>query len=373
MKDADTLRTILLKMQETARVVATEPLSERDSTRGRVSPSFLKQVNQVLRQVNNAIPTADLGLFDENTTPNLVTYPKIPEVLQQIGFALTLLGTPPSTAHVGDTRRVAQHQAIGLQTDRDEYKKFMAYLYNEDVRHRLEFHRRRLTWDNNVRETRWMWWEKLTQASRAVRKITRMPEGRLTPSSEILPFAFEVHKGLVNSNRVVQDAGFLDVFDDYYMEIVEGMKIEDMPAQELEVLRRLGSEDPEAELTALIYLVRSRSRSSRQLGYNIRVSNHLQEAEKILEHHCKEIAKLMETNNAKLMETNKKQLVKSRRWFKGLGQIAQGSALSVANVWLATGTSPFPVAVETATWGSLVSSVTGVGMVLNGIGEWRGE
>ena len=365
MKDADTLRTILLKMQETARVVAAEPLSEEDSTRGRVSPSFLKQVNQVLRQVNNAIPTADLGLFDENTKPNLVTYPKTPEVLQQIGFALTLLGTPPSTAHVGDTRRVAQHQAIGLQTDRDEYKKFMAYLYNEYVRNRLEFQHRRLSEDFHAREMRWDWWEELTQASRAVRRITRIPEDRFTSSLESKNLPFEVLRGLVISNRAVQDAGFLDVFDDYYMEIVEGMKIEDMPAQELEVLRRLGSEDPETELTALIYLVRSRSRSSRQLGYNIRVSNHLQEAEKILEHHWREIAKLR--------ETNKKQLVKSRRWFKGLGQIAQGSALSVANVWLAIGTSPFPVAVETATWGSLVSSVTGVGMVLNGIDEWRGE
>ena len=64
---------------------------------------------------------------------------------------------------------------------------------------------------------------------------------------------------------------------------------------------------------------------------------------------------------------------KSRRWFKGLGQIAQGSALSIANVGLAMGAITIPVATETASWGAIVSSITGVGMVLNGIGEFWGE
>lgn len=113
MKDADTLRTILLAMQETARAVAAEPPSDRISTAGRVSPSFLRQVNQVLREVNAVVPAADLGLFDEDTTPNLATHPKTIEVLQQIKLGLTLLGPPPSSALAAHVTDAAQPQAVG--------------------------------------------------------------------------------------------------------------------------------------------------------------------------------------------------------------------------------------------------------------------
>lgn len=113
MKDVNTLRTILLAMQETARVVATEPPSDHRTSAGRVSPSFLRHVNQVLREVNAIVPTAGLGLFDENTIPTLVTYPKTSEVLQQIKLALTLLGTPPSSAQAADVTDTAHPQAVG--------------------------------------------------------------------------------------------------------------------------------------------------------------------------------------------------------------------------------------------------------------------
>jgi hypothetical protein len=64
---------------------------------------------------------------------------------------------------------------------------------------------------------------------------------------------------------------------------------------------------------------------------------------------------------------------KSRRWFKGLGQIGQGAALSIANVALAVGVIAFPVSPETQTWGALASVATGIGTVLNGVGELRNE
>ena len=64
---------------------------------------------------------------------------------------------------------------------------------------------------------------------------------------------------------------------------------------------------------------------------------------------------------------------KSRRWFKGLGQIAQGSAFSIANVALAVGALKFPVSPETQTWGAVASVSTGVCTVLSGIGDLRNE
>jgi hypothetical protein len=64
---------------------------------------------------------------------------------------------------------------------------------------------------------------------------------------------------------------------------------------------------------------------------------------------------------------------KSRRWFKGLGQIAQGAAFSIANVALAMGALQFQVSPETQTWGAIASVTTGIGTVLSGIGDLRNE
>lgn len=65
----------------------------------------------------------------------------------------------------------------------------------------------------------------------------------------------EALSGVRWNSRVADAAGFLDAFDAHYGEIIGGVKLEDMPSQELKVLRELGSEDPESELTALIYMV----------------------------------------------------------------------------------------------------------------------
>ena len=72
-------------------------------------------------------------------------------------------------------------------------------------------------------------------------------------------------------------------------------------------------------------------------------------------------------------ETNDAAPKKPRRWFKGLGQISQGAALSIANVALALGTLKFPVSPETQTWGAMASVATGIGTVLSGIGDLRNE
>jgi hypothetical protein len=72
-------------------------------------------------------------------------------------------------------------------------------------------------------------------------------------------------------------------------------------------------------------------------------------------------------------DSSKKIPKKSRRWFKGLGQISQGAALSIANIGLAINVFKLPVSPETKTWGAIASVTTGIGTVLNGIGDLRNE
>jgi len=47
--------------------------------------------------------------------------------------------------------------------------------------------------------------------------------------------------------------------------------------------------------------------------------------------------------------------------------------MTLADVGLAVGAFPFPVSPETQSWGALASITAGVGSVMNGIGDLRGE
>jgi len=100
------------------------------------------------------------------------------------------------------------------------------------------------------------------------------------------------------------------------------------------------------------------------------IADRLYRAEKLLDQATKEFEKLIKLEPAKIKESEKK---KSRRWFKGLGKIGQGAALSIANAALAVGVIHFPVSPETQTWGALASVATGIGTILSGVGDLRGE
>lgn len=206
---------------------------------------------------------------------------------------------------------------------------------------------------------RWGWeWERLSGASNLIRYINMHCENedeiyRTFTQERIIQLPDEIRDGVRANNRMLEESGFMDAMDAYYDEIVDGMKLEHMPKQEIEVMRELGSADPKAKLTALMYIVKSRCKSKQSYNQEVRISNRL-----------KEIEKKLDQQNEKLKESKEeKPPKKSKRWFKGLGQIAQGSALSIANVGLAMGAITVPVAAETAGWGAIISSITGVGMV----------
>ena len=250
-----------------------------------------------------------------------------------------------------------------------EYEKFMAYLYNEYVgsrsrRFRKHFHPMEF-------EHRWGWeLERLVSASNLLRYINHQcreeDEIYSTITRErIAQLPNEIRHGARMNRQMLEESGFMEAIDTYYDEIVGGMKLEHMPPQEIEVMRELGSSEPEAELSALIYIVKSRCKSKHSYNQEVYVSYQLKNLEQKLEQQEKELEELK--------EDAEKQPQKPKRWFKGLGQIAQGSALSIANIGLAMGVITIPVAAGTAGWGAIVSSITGVGMVLNGIGEFRGE
>ena len=254
-----------------------------------------------------------------------------------------------------------------------EYREFLSFLFERYVRPRIARVRHRYT--------RHMEDEFSYHLDRAVRsaQVLRFVESYCHDDEDAYrTFTVERLAGAVYytrdsvefSNRVADEGGFLDACESHAREIASGLAAIHLPDAEKEVLREMGSPNPEVELRSLVYLAKSWIQTSeRQLG-DVRFRQELRHVEERLKKAGDEFATVEKTEKERPSREVPK---KSRRWFKGLGQIGQGAALSIANVALAIGTLHLPVSPETQTWGAIASVATGIGTVLSGVGELRNE
>lgn len=176
--------------------------------------------------------------------------------------------------------------------------------------------------------------------------------------------------GVEFSNRVVDETGFLDACESYTSEIAEDLAAVYLPDTDKDVLREIGSPNPEVELRALAYLAKSWLEISDQQFRDKSLRQELRDAEERLKRADAEFETHLKAKEEKPSQEIPK---KPRRWFKALGQIGQGAAISIANVALAVGALKFPVSSETQTWGAMASVATGIGTVLSGVGDLRNE
>ena len=164
-------------------------------------------------------------------------------------------------------------------------------------------------------------------------------------------------------NRIAEESGLFDVLDDHYSEIAAGIEPRHLPPQEADTLRALGFSEVADHLPAILHMIRNRASRPRE-G---RISQTLGGLPERLE-----AAQQQHRDSQK--ESRPSDLPrKSRRWFKGLGQVVQGSAMSIADIALAAGTLHLPVSPETRSWGTIASTTAGVGMILGGVGDIKGE
>jgi hypothetical protein len=164
-----------------------------------------------------------------------------------------------------------------------------------------------------------------------------------------------------------------EVLDDYEYLIIEGMEFEDLPADDIEALKLLGQTEARGSLLADFLAIKQRGRMD-PIDWEAPISTaHIMET--LSESLAKEVQRLEGVVNQYRDTTSgiPEDEQKPRRWFKGLGKIAQGTALTVANVCLATSVLVLPVEPSSQTWGAIVSSITGVGTTLHGFGELIGE
>jgi hypothetical protein len=254
-----------------------------------------------------------------------------------------------------------------------EYREFLSFLFERYVRPRLarvrDRHRHHFEDDFSYH---------LNQAVRSA-QILRFVESYCADAEDAYrTFRLERLKSAVSetrsslefSNRLIDEAGFLDACESHTREIADGLEAAQLPDADKDVLREMGSINPEVELRSLVYRAKLLMERSDRQSPDLGLRQELRYAEERLKEADAEFEKHVAAQEEESPEEIPK---KSRRWFKGLGQISQAAALSIANVALAIGTLKLPVSPETQTWGAIASVTTGIGTVLNGIGDLRNE
>jgi hypothetical protein len=136
--------------------------------------------------------------------------------------------------------------------DEREYRIFMAYLYDDYVRFRSRSFRKYFH-NNKCEDQLGRDWERLIKASNLVRYINHQCRDEdeiyhTITRKRIAQLPDEIRDGTITNRKMLEKYGFMEAIDAYYDEIVGGMKLEHMPPQEIEVMRELGSSEPEAEL-----------------------------------------------------------------------------------------------------------------------------
>jgi len=253
----------------------------------------------------------------------------------------------------------------------DEYREFLAFLFEHYVRQRLPRVRRRF--HHHMMEE---WHYHLDQAVQAA-QVLRFIETHCDDVEDIYrTFTLErlgravsdTRSSLDFSTRIAEEAGFLDAFEDHTRDILAGLQPHHLPEVDKDVLREMGSVNPDVEIRALVLRAKASGERASQLSRELRVRDQLKQASERLGE-----AQDQFTPGGKAAAAPVEAPKKSRRWFKGLGQIAQGAAFSIANIALAVGALKFPVSPETQTWGAIASVATGIGTVLSGVGDLRNE
>ncbi len=254
-----------------------------------------------------------------------------------------------------------------------EYRELLEFLFEQYIRPRLPELRDR--WGGGPYDR---FSHELARAIRAAR-LLRFVRTHFAYDEEVYrTFTPESLKQAVEDVRdseqvalaLMERGGFEDMLRDYGPQIAAGLKPEHLPLVDQAVLKEIGSANPEVELRLLVQEARQTfERISRYSEGQAPAMAKLEQGSELLRSAVEEFQRFRDESVKREREVPKK----SRRWFKGLGQIGQGAALTIANAGLALGAFHFPISPETQTLGAITSVITGVARISNGVGDLLGE
>ncbi|MFN3694276.1 MAG: hypothetical protein ACK4UV_04645 [Ignavibacterium sp.] len=158
--------------------------------------------------------------------------------------------------------------------------------------------------------------------------------------------------------RLIVDSGILETIEKYFEEIIEQTEIDDFPEQDINALRESGSVNPKRELRQILFRIK-KERTRNKYNDNIKFTFELKHSKEKIEKRRKQL----DSENSK----------PKRSIFKGLGNITRGTILTVVDFSLLIGAWSIPLSNETTSVGAVVSITTGIGDIMTGIGDFRGE
>ena len=194
-----------------------------------------------------------------------------------------------------------------------EYAEFMSYLFERYVRPRLPRLRRRM-FHHMEDEFHYH----LDQAERSAR-ILRFIESYCDEDEDMYrTFTIErlsravsdTRSSLSFSNRISEEGGFLDAYESHETEILDGLQPNHLPEEDKEILREIGSVNPDVELRSLVYAAKTRMRIVERQNREVSVRQELKNCETQLEQGEKTLQMALELKEP---ESSKNVPKKSRR------------------------------------------------------------
>jgi hypothetical protein len=264
------------------------------------------------------------------------------------------------------------------------YEAYAKYLYDRDIAPAVTRHAGRYKMERH-HELEYPL-SLLAQADAILRLVVATPDVYDVFRVQALEGVIRQTRWAVEANsRMLDELGFAATLDSEYSTLARGMRPEHLPPEEATLLRQLGFPEVAESLPGILYMVRERARTSvsryedRSPTAAMRdVVERLDQAQKDhnrlgeIEEELAALKRAQESDSAAAQRLNDeaKSKKKPRRWWKGIGQIVQGVGISLGDGAVAVGLGTAGVA---PAWGALISVTVGVGTVMGGIGDLRGE
>jgi hypothetical protein len=172
----------------------------------------------------------------------------------------------------------------------------------------------------------------------------------------------DIEHGLDVAKRLSDATGFTKALDHYCDVFIDCYKNEYLPAEEVDILRRLGNANPEDEMLVIGQLLKSRSPYIKNRLYAKMVANSKGSFSEEVFSDAKKVL---------LDESQAQEIVspdKSKRILKTIGTIGTGATLIITNIMIVVNGSSSEQGVA-----SVSSYSLGVSQLVVGIGEWRKE
>jgi hypothetical protein len=173
-----------------------------------------------------------------------------------------------------------------------------------------------------------------------------------------------------NADRLMyglRAVGVMDALDDSVDLVLNNLRMSAVPSEDLDMLRRAGVEDPEAEVTILIHKARTLSFPSEARTLSFPSEESPSEA---LERAPRRLGEIGEEMQQETLPPEDRQ-PKRRKILNGVGKLLGGLIVLGGNTLLVKGTiwAPNPATGSAA----IASAGVGVTSVLTGLGDLRGE